>query len=273
MPAEKKTAQLGHAYIVSAPSRERALAEAKSLAKRALCSAGGKEACGVCRNCRKVEADIHPDLKYISRELNDKGKPKQFMTVNIIRDLAADAQILPNEAERRVFVLTEADYLNLQAQNAALKLLEEPPAWDVFILCVCRPETIITTIKSRCAELNFNCDTEAYDDSTVKLAKEYIGLAVSGNGLKLAEWCQNRESMKGPEFQSFLECCESILADEVCGRENSFPASEDRAMKLIELVEKCLKYLKVNVSVKHLLGLLMVCPAETVKKTNDRKRG
>lgn len=266
MAEERKTAQLSHAYIVSAPSRERALSEAKALAKRALCSGGGKEACGECRNCRKVEEDIHPDLKYIGRALNDKGKPKQFMTVDIIRDLAVDAQILPNEAERRVFVLTEADYMNPQAQNAALKLLEEPPAWDVFVLCVCRPEAIITTIKSRCAELNFNCDAEGFDESTVKLAREYLELAFSGNGLKLGEWCLKQENMKGPEFRTFLECCGSILADIITGRERGFTASAEEAMKLTELTEKCLRYLKVNVSVKHLTGLLMVCPAKTPEK-------
>ena len=65
---------------------------------------------------------------------DDKGRPKREIMVDQVRAMAADASILPNEAERKVYVIHEAELMNESAQNAALKLLEEPPAWVVFIL-------------------------------------------------------------------------------------------------------------------------------------------
>ena len=84
--------------------------------------------CGVCRGCRKAAAGTHPDIIPVRRLTDKSGNLRRELTVAQIRDLSLDAQVLPGEAERKVYIVEEAEFLNLNAQNAALKLLEESPA-------------------------------------------------------------------------------------------------------------------------------------------------
>jgi DNA polymerase-3 subunit delta' len=73
--------------------------------------------------------------------------------VEQVRSLRSDAWVRPNEADRKVYVLEEADRLNTSAQNAMLKLLEEGPAYAAFLLLTQRANALLPTIRSRCEEL------------------------------------------------------------------------------------------------------------------------
>ena len=143
--ASIQSGRLPHACLVSAASREDALREAKRLAAAAVCSGRGPKPCGACRDCRKALSGVHPDIILVGRLTDDKGKQKAQITVDQIRALSADAVVLPNEAERKVYILDEAETMNAAAQNAALKLLEEPPAGAVFLLCTVNPMLLLPT--------------------------------------------------------------------------------------------------------------------------------
>ena len=121
-----------HACVICAPTIELALSEAEKLAAAAVCSGVGARPCGKCRDCRKAAEHVHPDIITVSRLLDDKGRPKREIGVDQIRDVIADAQVLPNEAARKVYIIDRAETMNAAAQNAALKLLEEPPAGAVL---------------------------------------------------------------------------------------------------------------------------------------------
>ena len=66
--------KLPHAYIVSSASENARMGKAFYLAEKMLCQADGERPCGVCRDCRKVRARVHPDLAVIERITDDKGK-------------------------------------------------------------------------------------------------------------------------------------------------------------------------------------------------------
>ena len=125
----REASRLSQSYIIAAPSADDCDAQAARLAARAVCSGAEPKPCGKCRDCRKAAAGIHPDIIDVRRMTDDKGRPKREIMVDQVRAMAADASILPNEAERKVYVIHEAELMNESAQNAALKLLEEPPAW------------------------------------------------------------------------------------------------------------------------------------------------
>ena len=129
-------AAIGHAYILSSPSREDALRKAREIAAAAVCLAGHDVPCGQCRGCRKASAGVHPDIISVRRQTDKSGNLKRELSVGQIRELSVDAQVLPNEAERKAYIIEEAELMNLNAQNAALKLLEEPPPTVIFLLCV-----------------------------------------------------------------------------------------------------------------------------------------
>ena len=120
----REASRLSQSYIIAAPSVDDCDAQAARLAARAVCSGAEPKPCGKCRDCRKAAAGIHPDIINVRRMTDDKGRPKREIMVDQVRDMAADASILPNEAERKVYVIHEAELMNESAQNAALKLLE-----------------------------------------------------------------------------------------------------------------------------------------------------
>ncbi len=115
-----------------------------------LCAAsGGERPCGRCAPCRKVFSGVHPDVAVISGPR--EGKP---ITVDQVRALRSDAYIRPNEGERKIYLLEQADRMNQSAQNAMLKLLEEgKTAYAVFLLLAGNGGGLLQTVRSRCEEL------------------------------------------------------------------------------------------------------------------------
>lgn len=110
------------------------------IARAAVCSGEGDRPCGECAACRK---SAHPDVA-------EYGADGDALTVDVIRDLRAQAYVLPNEAAYRVIILANAHTMTPQAQNALLKILEEPPARVIFILTCENRSQMLETIRSRC---------------------------------------------------------------------------------------------------------------------------
>ena len=81
---------------------------------------------------------------------------KKIISVDQIREIIKEANELPTESEKRVFVIDEADKMNTEAQNSILKTLEEPPEYVVIILIVTNESKMLETIKSRCNIIKFD---------------------------------------------------------------------------------------------------------------------
>lgn len=123
-------------------------ASADFLAAAVVCT-GEVKPCGVCRDCRKAFAGIHPDVVTVNTD--DKEK---YIKVDRIRQIRTDAYIRPNEAENRVFLIKNADFMKEEAQNALLKLLEEPPDTVALILTAASRSRLLPTIRSRLMQIN-----------------------------------------------------------------------------------------------------------------------
>lgn len=104
--------------------------------------------CGVCRTCKKIDAEIHPDVIFIQPQ---KGTIK----ISQIRDLCHMLAMKPYEAKQRVVIISEAHTMNPEAGNALLKLLEEPPGGTLLILTAPHSRNILPTIISRCQQVRF----------------------------------------------------------------------------------------------------------------------
>ena len=126
---------LSHAYILSGPAGSGRHTLARLLCGAMLCTASsGERPCGRCAPSGPGE-----------------GKP---ITVDQVRALRSDAYIRPNEGERKIYLLEQADRMNQSAQNAMLKLLEEGPAYAVFLLLAENGGGLLQTVRSRCEELD-----------------------------------------------------------------------------------------------------------------------
>lgn len=250
--------RLSHAYIISAPTREEGLCEARRLAAAAVCDDPVHAPCGQCRACRKAAANIHPDIITVERLTDDKGKKKREIIVDQVRDMNSDACILPNEASRKVYIIDEADTMNLAAQNAALKLLEEPPAGAVFLLCVTNPLKLLDTVRSRCVEINFAGDADEQDEESIKLASAYLKTVASGDLAALCRWCAAGDAMDIRAASDFCLAVSTLIADILTHRRKNPGLSTGELVRINALMEKCGAYLKVNTGVKHIFGLLAV---------------
>lgn len=133
-----------HALLIEGPAGAGKRTLARLLAQAAVCAAsGGARPCGVCAACRKAAAGEHPDV-----ELRG-GDGARSLSVDVVRDLREAAYVLPNEAPRRVVILAGADTMTVQAQNALLKILEEPPATLLFVLTCENRALLLPTVRSR----------------------------------------------------------------------------------------------------------------------------
>jgi DNA polymerase III delta' subunit len=126
---------------------------AQALARRLNCLGDGA---GLCAHCRQIEAGSFPDLITITRG------DKQSIGIEQVRTVINELALRPFEAKTtRVVLVDEAHTLTAEAQNALLKLLEEPPARTLIILVAERLEALLLTVRSRCRPVRFVRPAEA----------------------------------------------------------------------------------------------------------------
>jgi len=172
--------RMPHAYLFAGPEGVGKEMLARRLAKTLLCSspvrrpmpqtiadavpAGeGADACNECQECRLVDADTHPDLFLIYRQLNrqhpDSTIRKQkalVLGVDVIRHFLIERSgTRPSRGRAKVFIVREAERLNESAQNSLLKTLEEPPPATFIILLTHALDQMLPTTRSRCQHVVF----------------------------------------------------------------------------------------------------------------------
>jgi len=106
------------------------------------------EACGRCQTCRKIIANSHPDIIQI-------GPQGNTLRIDQIRKLLGLLAMKPHSAKHRVVIIADSHTLNLEAANALLKVLEEPPANSTLILTALQKSDLLPTILSRCRHIPF----------------------------------------------------------------------------------------------------------------------
>lgn len=253
---------LSHAYILAAQPEE-GFAKAAELAAAMLCTGSGERPCGVCRNCAKVRKGVHPDVITVSRLPDDKGKPRREIYVDQIREISAAAAILPNEAEKKVYIIRDAGTMNSGAQNALLKLLEEPPSFVSFILIADSAGLLLETVRSRCVTIGLNAGDNAPSAEARERAEKYLSIAAGNGGLSLLSFANENGELSNADALDFVRAVRLLLTDMLCFRLPDMGMSRSRLMGLVRLMDRAEEYLRFNVSVKHLMGLLSVRTIES----------
>ncbi len=136
--------RLPHALLLEGPAGSGRRTLARLIAKAAVCTGAGEKPCGRCAACIKATGGNHPDIV----ETGGDGAARSFH-IETVRDIRDKAYILPNESPRRAVILAGAQGMTEQAQNALLKILEEPPAHALFILTCENRAQLLSTIQSR----------------------------------------------------------------------------------------------------------------------------
>jgi DNA polymerase-3 subunit delta' len=158
---------LAHAYLFSGEPGIGKRLTAIELAAALNCAAPGPDgSCGVCPPCRKVAGGIHPDVRIVMPESRDEQllatwsakeveKASDEIKIDQVRQAQESIMLRPSEGSKKVLIVDGAETMNDTSQNAFLKTLEEPPGDSLIILITAMPQSLLSTIRSRCQALAF----------------------------------------------------------------------------------------------------------------------
>ena len=158
-----ETNRISHAYLFSGPRGTGQTTTAKIIARMVNCTnlVDGKP-CGVCECCKNIFNNN--DVVEIDAASNNG--------VDEIRELRDKVNLVPTLAKYKVYIIDEVHMLTVQAFNALLKTLEEPPSHVIFILATTEPHKIPLTIASRCQKFQFS---KVSDDQIVNRLRQIVG--------------------------------------------------------------------------------------------------
>jgi len=150
-----KQERFPHALLLTGQSGMGKADFADYLAQLLLCEqpTGDVSPCDQCSACTWFKAGSHPDYRYVSFELDDKGKLRKSIVVDQIRKLSGDLALKSHAGGYKVAVITPADAMNINASNSLLKTLEEPSDNTVLVLVSDQPGHLPATLRSRCQQL------------------------------------------------------------------------------------------------------------------------
>ena len=199
---EKRTS---HAYIFSGETGMGKKMLAKTFAMAVECeNRRGAEPCGVCHSCRQFLTDNHPDVIYVTHE-----KPGSIGVDDIREKLVEDVQIKPYANPYKIYIMDEAGKMKVQAQNALLKTIEEPPEYAIIILLAADSSVFLPTILSRCITLSLK---PLSDELVESYLTEHLHVSKSQADI-CAAFAQGNlgKAISLAQSEDFMEMYQSVL--------------------------------------------------------------
>lgn len=249
---------LGRAAVLSGQGD---LAAAARFTAAALLCRGGDKPCGICPDCRKILRDVHPDVLTVT------DPEHKNVSVEILRNVTADASVLPNEGRRKVYIFPDCSLLDGKAQNVLLKVVEDGPVHAAFLFCAANSAVLLPTIRSRTAEWKLSPppETAAADEQARRLCELICG----GRAADLAAFCAELENSKisREELKELLSDTRDLL---VSGLAAVYTGQGDplagqlaglgkyRLSSIVEKLGEFIRQCNFNIGVGHLLGALAV---------------
>ena len=162
-----KNDRLPHAILLRGAGSATRGSVSAFLAQAFVCE-GENKPCGKCSHCMKAGINSHPDVITV----DPTAQNEKTFKIALVREMKDDAYIIPNEASRKVYILKSADKMNVQAQNALLKLIEEPPSYARFILECESSSAMLETILSRVSLFDLGTDSDDVSDELRRKADD-----------------------------------------------------------------------------------------------------
>ena len=169
--------KVSHAYLFGGESGSGKKMMASLFAMTLQCERGGAEPCNECHSCRQALSGNHPDIIRVVHE-----KPNTISVEEVRVQINNDIMIRPYNGKYKIYIVPDADMMTVQAQNALLKTIEEPPEYAVIFLLTENAESLLPTILSRCVMLKIKNVKDAlikkYLMEQMQVSKEeclYIG--------------------------------------------------------------------------------------------------
>lgn len=245
--------KLPHAIIIDGAKGTGKKTLAMIIAQYCLCSSKDKKPCNICSNCTKFLHNSHPDI------LIADGNVSGSLNIEAIRNIRSSAYIKPNEAPKKVYLLLNCDKMLPPAQNAFLKILEEPPENVVFIMTCTSAIMLLQTVRSRARIFSLYPaeHSQAVDFISAKIKNKTI------------DEIQNIVSLCGGNIGTALQILENGEEDARKLAENIFFAIfQSSGYQLMLLIEQVISNRTLAINV---LDELIVISSETIKASLGAK--
>ena len=230
--------RLPHALIIAGEHGLGKHTLAKEIALNLFCR-GEETPCLECAQCSKVLKDIHPDLYEYTAPDRASG-----FHIDKVREIIKDTYVKPNEADYKIYILGNAQSMNLNAQNALLKVLEEPPAYAIFILTVTNKASLLETVLSRSVVINLEgvecsagADYITAHNEDVSYSDAYKALEIWGGNIGKAQ-----DSLNDGKLQKISETADALARGVIADSE-------------YELVKTCSVFVRNNAFLASVLVL------------------
>ena len=177
-----KQGNFPHGVLVECQNTVEGEEFARFIANTLVCT-GENKPCSTCADCIKAQGKGHPDI-FVTDGI--KGKSKNF-TVDAIREIRDDAFVVPNESDKKIYILKNGHNMNEQAQNAILKILEEPPSYVYFIIVTESKSTMLETVLSRVQVFSLLSNEDDFTEKEAQAVNGMVKALISVNELALME--------------------------------------------------------------------------------------
>lgn len=237
--------RLSHAYIACGETVD-------TLAMAVVCSSAGARPCMSCVHCVKASRGLHQDVVIVG--LLDK---KREILVDQIRELKKDVIVTPGEASRKAYIINDADAMNTAAQNAFLRILEEPPGHVTFILNTENPAALLQTVRSRCIEIKGKIVNEPADAGTPGPAEDFF-LAIGQGNERLIRLMFRLEKLERNEFALFLSSAYEQVTQRlrIAAADGDITGAGVDFGRVERALRKAMECHDMNVNAGHIAGML-----------------
>jgi DNA polymerase-3 subunit delta' len=198
---------ISHAYLLEGMEGVGRRTMVRAFLQALLCTENGGrgEGCGRCTACRTVMDGNHPDVRWIDPEKGESTIRVQTIRTKLVQDM----MIRPYQSAYKIYVIEQAELLGVEAQNAMLKTIEEPPSYGLIFLLSSGATTLLPTIQSRCVRLRFQpLSTELIRQELTRrgLSEKQVAL-----GSAFAQGSLGR-ALRTAQDEDFM-----TLREEICG--------------------------------------------------------
>ena len=203
------------------------------------CEKGGDEPCMQCHSCKQAISNNHPDIRWITHE-----KPSTIAIDEVREQINNDILIKPYSSKYKIYIVDEAEKLTVQAQNALLKTIEEPPAYGIIMLLTNNKDSFLQTILSRCVALemrpvastdiiNYLREKEKIPDYQAKMVVNFAGGNL-GRAIRLASMEEFNE-LKDMVIRHLTGICDASVTD-ISGYVKEAATFKDNIAEYIDLM-------------------------------------
>lgn len=234
-----KLNKISHAYIINGEKGMGKKTIAKIFSMTLQCEKGGDEPCMQCHSCKQAISNNHPDIRWITHE-----KPSTIAIDEVREQINNDILIKPYSSKYKIYIVDEAEKLTVQAQNALLKTIEEPPAYGIIILLTNNKDSFLQTILSRCVALemrpvastdiiNYLREKEKIPDYQAKMVVNFAGGNL-GRAIRLASMEEFNE-LKDMVIRHLTGICDASVTD-ISGYVKEAATFKDNIAEYIDLM-------------------------------------